>query len=199
MTWDTCVKDYLQLIKGGCPEELRPTWCRRCQSEAKFHKHGEYKRTIITIGEPLEITVFRFKCSSCNMTCSILPPFLRRNHIAALDVQEQVTLRHIQGISLRIISEQLPAQLAFSEKTLWRWKKYWQKRLDKLRSTFWPIVLARCPHLLFPRGGSSVPSSSWAWFFWVWNKTRGQWTDRPAGALQWLVLLSQPVAVTAGG
>ena len=188
----------MKLIEEGCPEELRPTFCQHCHSRAKLHKHGKYKRAIITLKRLQEITIFRFRCPFCHKTCSVLPSFLRHNHIAALDVQEQVTLRRLQGTSLRKISEQLPAQLAFSEKTLWRWKKYWEKRLDGLRSAFWPIVLAHCPHLLLPRG-SEVPGGSWAWFFWVWNKTWRQWTDKPVGAFQWLVFLSPPMAATAGG
>lgn len=147
--------------------------------------------------ELLEIQIFRFKCTACGKTCSVLPSFLRRHHTAALDVQELVVQSHSKGVALRVISEQLPSQLAFSEKTLWRWKNYWQKLLDNLKLDFWPTVLARFPHLLLPRG-SNTPGNRWGWVFWVWEQTRLKLTDKPTGCLQWLNFLSQPVAVTAG-
>jgi len=160
MKWDTCVKDYLKMVKNGCPEEFRPTWCKHCESEAKFHKHGSFTRSVLTMEELLEIKIFRFKCTACGKTRSVLPSFLRRHHTAALDVQELVVQSHSKGVALRVISEQLPSQLAFSEKTLWRWKNYWQKLLDNLKLDFWPTVLARFPHLLLPRG-SNTPGNRW--------------------------------------
>ena len=197
MKWDTCVNDYFKMVENGCPEEFRPTWCKHCQSEAKFYKHGSFTRSVLTMEELLEIKIFRFKCTACDKTCSVLPSFLRHNHTAALDVQEHVVQSHSKGVALRIISEQLSPQLAFSEKTLWRWKNYWQKLLNKLKPDFWPTVLARFPHLLLPRG-SNTPGSLWEWVFWVWGQTRLQLADKPAGCFQWLTFLSLPVAVTAG-
>lgn len=197
MKWDTCVKDYLELVEKGCPEEIRPSSCKYCAG-ALFHKHGSYIRSVITTAELLKIVVFRFKCTSCDRTCSVLPSFLRRNHAATLDVQEHVVRRHQQGLSLRTISEQLPLQLTFSEKTLWRWKSYWLKLLNRLKPILWPAVLARFPHLSLPRG-SGTPSSTWDWFFWVWDATQKLWKDRPPGAFEWLALFSRQVAVTAEG
>jgi transposase-like protein len=190
MNWDTCVKDYLKMVANGCPDEFRPTWCEHCQSEAKFHKLGSFTRSVLTMEELLEITIFRFKCTLCGKTRGILPSFLRRNYAAALDVQEHVVRRHEEGVSLRVISEQLPSLLAFSEKTLWRWKNYWKKLLDRLNPGIWHTVLSRFPHLLLPRG-SDTPSSVWDWVFWVWGKTRLQWTGNPANCFQWLTFLSQ--------
>ena len=181
------------MVENGCPEEFRPTWCEQCQSEAKFHKHGNFTRSVLTAEEQLEIKIFRFKCTSCSSTCSVLPPFLRRNHTASLDAQEHVVQSNSEGVALRAIS----GQLDFSEKTLWRWKNYWQKLLDKLNPSFWPTVLARFPHLILPRGGST-PRSQWEWVFWVWGQTRQHLTDKPTGCLQWLNFLSQPLAVAAG-
>ncbi len=173
------------MAENGCPEEFRPTWCKHCQSEAKFHKHGSFTRSVLTMEELLEIKIFRFKCTACDKTCSVLPSFLRHNHTAALDVQEHVVRSHSKGVALRVISEQLPPQLAFSEKTLWRWANYWYKLLDKLKPDFWPTVLARFPHLLLPRG-SNTPGSLWEWVFWVWGQTRLKLTDKPTGCFQWL-------------
>ena len=106
------------MVENGCPEEFRPTWCKHCQSEAKFHKHGSFTRSVLTMEELLEIKIFRFKCTACAKTCSVLPSFLKRHHTAALDVQEHIVRSHQNGVSLRVISEQLSPQLAFSEKTL---------------------------------------------------------------------------------
>lgn len=197
MNWDTCVKDYLQIVKNGCPKELRPTRCRHCQSKAKFHRHGSYFRSLYTMGGDFEIRIFRFKCSACAKTCSVLPSFLRRNHTAALDLQEYVVRSHSKGLPLWSISKQLATTQFFSEKTLWRWKNYWQKILDKLEQNFWPIVITRHPHLLLPRG-SCTPNNLLGWIFWVWDQIRQHVTDKSAGCFQWLTFLSQPMTVTVG-
>ena len=196
MTWDTCVKSYLKIVENGCPEEFRPTWCEHCESESNFHRHGSYTRSLYTLAEAFEIRIFRFKCTACATACSILPSFLKRNHTAALDVHECVMRMNTDGVALRIIAEQLASVQAFSEKTLWRWKQMWNHILKRLEPVFWQTVLLRTPHLSLPRG-KDAPVSTWGWFFWVWEAVHLYWSDKPGEcSFQWLVYLSQSVAVT---
>lgn len=184
------------MVENGCSNELRPTWCSHCEAETKFHRHGSYTRSLYTIEDVFEIRIFRFKCTTCAKTCSVLPSFLRSNHTAALDLQEHVIRNYSNGLALRTISEQLDPVQSFSEKTLWRWKNYWYEFLIKLRPVFWQMALARYPHLLLPRGGDA-PDNNWGWVFWVWDRTRLRWTDKPIWCFQWLTSLAQPMAVAA--
>jgi hypothetical protein len=107
MIWDTCVKIYLALIQNGCPGEWRPTRCRRCGAESKFHRHGQYTRMLYTLEEALEIIIFRFRCTACSKTFGLLPPFLIPHRTAALDVQEQVVRELDGGTPLREVAEGL--------------------------------------------------------------------------------------------
>jgi hypothetical protein len=104
---------------------------------------------------------------------------------------------NVDGIALGVIAEQLSSVLAFSEKTLWRWKQMWNHIFNKLEPAFWQTVLVRTPHLSLPRG-KVAPVSLWGWFFWVWEAVWPYWSDKPGGcSFQWLIHLSQSVAVTA--
>ena len=141
--------------------------------------------------------IFRFKCKACNRTFGLLPSFVERYQSVAVDVKEQVISELDNGVPLRVVAEQLdlPTQ-PYSEKSLWRWKKKWDRLLNVLEPFFWQTVLSRIPHLHLPRGSQS-PRSSWRWFFLAWDVVRGNFTDSlKVGCLQWLVHLARLQAVT---
>jgi len=197
MNWDTCVKTYIAMVLNGCPKKWRPTVCRHCGAAEGFHRHDDYSRMLYTFEEVLEILIVRFKCKACNRTFGLLPSFVERYQSVAVDVKEQVISELDNGVPLRVVAEQLnlPTQ-PYSEKSLWRWKKKWDRILNVLESVFWQTVLSRVPHLHLPRGSQS-PRSSWGWLFLAWEAARGHFTDSlKVGCLQWLVHLARLQAVT---
>ena len=146
----------------------------------------------------LEIIIFRFKCTSCGRTFGLFPPFLVPHQGAALDVQEQVVQQLDNGRSLQSVSESLhlPTE-PYSEKTLWRWKKRWDRLRDSLEPSFWRRVLDRFPHLSLPRGAEK-PQTRWEWIFRVWQDIRQQLTPEPdVGCFQWLLHIARSKSVTA--
>lgn len=182
---------------GGCPKEWRPAVCRHCAAEAGFHRHGHYSRMLYTLEEELEILIFRFKCKACENTFGLLPAFVERYQSAAADVKEQVVRELDEGAPLRVVAEQLEVATApYAEKSLWRWKKKWDRLLDGLEPIFWQRVLSRVLHLHLPRGGQS-PRSRWGWLFLAWETVRSYFTDKAkTGCLQWLIHLARLSAVT---
>lgn len=197
MKWDTCVKTYLMMVLNGCPKEWRPTICQHCAAEVGFHRHGHYSRMLYTLEEVLEIFIFRFRCKSCKKTFSLLPAFVERYQSVAVDVKEQVISELDRGTPLRVVAEQLdlPTE-SYSEKSLWRWKKKWDRLLKAVEPAFWTSVLAVVPHVHLPRGSKS-PRSSWRWLFLAWNLVRGYFTGNPrVGCLQRLLFLSRSQAVS---
>lgn len=151
---------------------------------------------LYTFEEAFEILIFRFKCKTCEKTFGLLPSFVERYQSAAVEVKEQVVSEMDGGIPLRIVAEQLelPTQ-PYSEKSLWRWKKKWDRLLEGLEPVFWQIILSYVPHLYMPRGRQS-PRSSWGWLFLTWDAARERFTDNPkVGCLQWLVHLARLQAV----
>ncbi len=121
MDWGISVKRYLKIIQQGCPEHWRPRQCRHCQAESGIHRHGRYYRKLYTLLEEVKLVIFRFKCSTCGKTFSLLPPFLIPYRGAALDVQEKLIRQADQGYPLEAITENLtPATEPYSAKTLWR-------------------------------------------------------------------------------
>lgn len=197
MKWDTCVKTYLLMTLNGCPKEWRPTVCRHCAAEAGFHRHGHYNRTLYTLEEVLEIVIFRFKCKSCEKTFGLLPSFVERYQSVAVDVKEQVISELDGGVPLRVVAEQLDLLTEpYSEKSLWRWKKKWDRLMEGLEPAFWQAILSHAPHLHLPRGSQS-PRSSWGWLFLAWEAVRNRFTDNlKTGCLQWLIHLARLKAVT---
>lgn len=198
MEWDTSVKAYLESIENGCPEDWRPTRCRHCESQGKFHRHGHFPRKLFTLLAVLEIIIFRFKCTSCGRTFGLFPPFLVPHQGAALDVQEQVVQQLDNGRSLQSVSESLnlPTE-PYSEKTLWRWKKRWDRLRDPLEPSFWRQVLGWFPHLSLPRG-EEKPRTGWGWIFSVWVEIRHRLTpETDVGCFQWLLHIARSKSVTA--
>lgn len=185
------------MVLSGCPKEWRPTICQHCAVEAGFHRHGHYSRMLYTLEEVLEILIFRFRCKSCKKTFGMLPSFVERYQSVAVDVLEQVISELDRGTPLRVLEEQLnlPTE-SYSQKSLWRWKKKWDRLLKAVEPTFWTAVLAFAPHLHLPRGSQS-PRSNWRWLFLAWEAVRGHFTDSlKVGCLQWLVHLARLQAVT---
>lgn len=196
MIWDTCVKAYIILTLAGCPKEWRPTRCRHCQAQGKFHRHGRFTRKLYTLEEILDIVIFRFKCTSCGRTFGLFPPFLIPHRGAALDVQERVVRELDEGRSLQSVAKSLviPTE-PYSEKSLWRWKKDWDRLRASLEPSFWTRVLAHFPHLRLPRG-AETHRTGWGWIFSVWEEIRHHLTSE-AGVLclQWLLHIAQSEAV----
>ena len=196
MNWDTCVKAYLLKILNGCPKEWRPILCRHCEAEAEFHRHGHYSRMLYTFEAAFEIVIFRFKCTTCGKTFGLLPSFVERYRTTAVEIQEHVVSELDNGVPLRVVAGKLvlPTQ-PYSEKSLWRWKKKWDRVRDVLEPAFWKRVLTHVPHLRLPRGNES-PRTCWGWLFLTWDKVRNYFTDNPGiGCLQWLTHLFRLQAV----
>ena len=196
MNWDTCVKTYLLMIVNGCPKEWRPTVCQHCGAAEAFHRHGLYSRMLYTLEDILEIIIFRFKCKRCKKTFGLLPSFVERHQSAAVDVQEQVVCALNNGVSLQVVAEQLDLSTQpYSEKSLWRWKKKWDRRRAVLEPVYWQAILSQAPHIHLPRGSNS-PRSSWGWLLLAWRAVRDYFTDNPqVGCLQWLLYLARLQAV----
>lgn len=140
--------------------------------------------------------IFRFKCFSCSRTFGLFPPFLIPRRGAALDVQEQVLRELDEGQPLRAVAENLGQRTeAYSEKTLWRWKRTWDRWRASLEPAFWTQALARFPHLRLPVGAGK-PQTGWGWLFALWESIRsGLAADPVAGCLQWLLHLARSRAL----
>jgi len=193
MDWGISVKRYLNIVEQGCPEEWRPTECRHCQAVGGIHRHGRYYRKLYTLLEAVKLVIFRFKCTTCGKTFSLLPPFLLPYRGAALDVQEELVRQADRGHPLEAIAEALtPATEPYSVKSLWRWKREWNQIRDVLEPTFWGEVFTRFPHIRSPEG----TKTGWGWIFSTWQQIRGELAGEETGCLQWLRYLAFSKAVT---
>ena len=181
------------MTKEGCPEEWRPRQCRHCQAQGRFHRHGFYTRKLYTLFEALDLVIFRFKCTTCERTFGLFPPFLLPYRGAALEVQEEVIRLVDQGRPLETITERLTsATEPYSAKTLWRWKKEWNNTRELLEPSFWVQVFTRFPHIRSPEG---VTKTAWGRIFAVWQETKDELAAEGACCLQWLKYLARAPAV----
>jgi transposase-like protein len=170
MEWETDVHTYLQVFSEGCPEELRPTYCSHCRMDRLFHRHGKYQRKVFTWLECFLIFIYRFKCTACGHTQSLLPSFTGPHQQVIWDVQEEVVRKNEEGASLGDLTEELkPPAGPYSQKTLWRWKKTWERRLEAVEVYAWKWFLNRLPHLQMPVG-EAKPKSRWGWLFHVFEQ-----------------------------
>lgn len=60
--------------------------CPSCGYEGMLHRHGHYKRNVVTMHQHFVINVQRFLCPSCGKTYSLLPSFLIPYFIYTFDV-----------------------------------------------------------------------------------------------------------------
>ncbi|MBS4040147.1 MAG: hypothetical protein KGZ81_06060 [Flavobacteriales bacterium] len=60
--------------------------CSSCGYEGMLHRHGHYKRNVVTLTQHFVISIQRFLCPSCGKTFSLLPSFLIPYFIYSYDV-----------------------------------------------------------------------------------------------------------------
>ena len=109
------------------PEDLRPVCCPHCSKKCLWC-HGHYKRK----SERNFVPIFRYFCSHCHRTCSILPEYLAPQRWYKWQVQQAALVLAITGNSLATIAKQLVP----SRRTIGRWMKrfrtQWQFHRDVL-------------------------------------------------------------------
>lgn len=127
------VKAYLTCTEDGLPEAERPSHCRRCNSKKQPHRHGSFWRQVFTLTIYIRIPVFRFKCSVCCCTMSVLPQFVEVHHTTTVDVKEEVVRATAEGIRLSAVAERSSDYAGgyYAEKTLRRWRQCWEARRQR--------------------------------------------------------------------
>jgi len=169
MSISILVYTYLQTLQHGFPEAWRPTVCPHCNRERSFHHHGKRNRLVVLLTAFHWIPIYRFKCKICKHTQSVIPSFVLPGQQASLELQEHVLSQVEEGQPLNPIHENMPPESQHSEKTLWRWKKRWQKLIDLNAEKIWPVLLKQFPLMHLPQG-KDKPQSNPAWFLRLWQQ-----------------------------
>lgn len=114
------VKAYLERY-GGCSPTLSIT-CGKCGG-ATLHKHGRYWRTAVTGRKGYRVPIYRWRCSGCGATVSVLPDFLAPYAQFASLVREGVMRRHLRGLTVVEIAARACSAVVsgLSLRTVARW------------------------------------------------------------------------------
>lgn len=127
---------YLQII----PEST----CPHCQQTVQLHRHGHYKRWLITaLAELLRLLIARFLCPLCRTTISYLPDFA----FSYRPLQPQTFQAFLQGQIER------PDVRSHSERL----------RHYKLRAEDFAAELVRTVGAAFGRPPPQPPGGLWPW------------------------------------
>lgn len=114
------LQEYYQT--GLLPFEVRPHGCdgENCLESKRFHRHSRYPRKCVYLQDygwlPM-MWVERFRCATCGKVFSLFIPIVFKWQRAEHSLQQAVALE-----------EPFPREevvLAFSERTLKRWKHKW--------------------------------------------------------------------------
>ncbi|MCL6449523.1 MAG: DUF6431 domain-containing protein [Armatimonadetes bacterium] len=161
-----------------------------------FHRHGKYQRNAFTWKDSFKIFIYRFKCSTCGHTQSLLPSFIGPRQQVVWDVQEEVIQESEKGTPLNELAEKLePPAGPYSERTLWRWKKNWEARLARVETGLWKWFLDRLPHLDLPVG-EKKPKGRWGYLFQAFEQVRAHLPEvGPYRLFQWIYRFKKPLAV----
>jgi transposase len=102
---------YLKLIEGGA-KALRPPRCINCGKRSVWC-HGTYVRKVhekslgIESLKPVNVPIFRYLCSFCKHTFSVLPKFISPRRWYVWAVQQAALLLIISGCSSTYTAKQL--------------------------------------------------------------------------------------------
>ncbi|TCS66816.1 hypothetical protein EDD64_1561 [Effusibacillus lacus] len=118
----TC-KNYLRLHGKGQPNLY--IHCPHCHRI--MNKHGCYKRTVATKHQAIQVPIYRWYCTECRKTLTVLPDFLIPWARFATTVRESAIVRRLQGLSLsQIIQGVASFAVGISAATVKRW---WKRHL----------------------------------------------------------------------
>lgn len=172
MDWDSDVNSFIATFADGCPEELRPMTCPKCKRVAFQQKHGHFERTLHTLLGLINLTVYRFLCSTCKDTYSLLPSFFRTKHTIANKVQESVVALIDSGEGMIQAGEAICTGVTVSKKTVRRWKDFWGTLVDAQEEMFVQQALVLMPALTLPVGEAKTAAAStpFRWLSYIWQQ-----------------------------
>ena len=111
---------YIKLQKKEEKECFRPKFCPCC-GKAGLWIHGYYDRKAdrISTSENTHnpVLIFRFFCSHCNKTCSVLPECIPPRRWYLWDIQQTAAILAFTGKSLAAIAKEITP----SRHTISRW------------------------------------------------------------------------------
>lgn len=134
------IKQYLRYYQD-VPPAIEAS-CPCCDN--KLHRHGFYVRTVVTKCSVYHIPIYRWICSSCSKTISLLPDFLSPYKVFIGWIQESLFYRHfVRGESYSTIHPSLVLQQAgsISFRTLKRWCADWKMRIESSFQTLTKRIL----------------------------------------------------------
>jgi len=173
MKWDSDVKTYIDFFQDGCPKHIRPVCCLECGFDGLLHRHGHYKRVVITLSDADIINIYRFKCPSCEKTYALKPTFIGSNRQTTWDVEESIIEENERGTPLAELAADFPTPAGpYSEKTFWRWKKNWSQLIAAVHTFIYKQVLDKIPNMVIPVG-KDKPQTTKEWLLYFWHK----WKD----------------------
>jgi hypothetical protein len=170
--WNSNVNKYIETFTDGCPEELRPKVCPKCESEKLQQKHAHFTRNIHTLLELVTLTIYRFLCPTCEATYSLLPSFFRKNHTIANEVQELVIARMDSGEAMMQAGGNICASVTVSKKTVGRWRNFWEPLIEAQEEMFVQQVLILKPALALPVGDAKTVAAGtpFRWLSYIWHQ-----------------------------
>jgi len=122
---------------------------------------------VFSVGEALQLPVYRFMCPDCRKTMSLLPAFVEPHHQSAIDVKEAALRAAAEGCSLAEIAEASKnyAGGGYNEKTIQRWRQTWNRRLAAHEERLWAALF----HLGFDSELPRERLGSWLLLFKAWG------------------------------
>lgn len=136
----TNVNTSLKFFSKVNLEALRPHFCKRCKSNAKFHVHSKRPRKCVyTLKQwlsPSMIVIHRFKCSNCNKTIAIFPSFICKYGRIDLRYIEAFLILLDKGYTLNQAFLKIFKESHLSKRTIQRMKKSFTALIIKHSNAF---------------------------------------------------------------
>lgn len=96
----------------------------------KLHKHGKYHRSVASKEEMIKIPIYRWICSGCRITISLLPDFISPYKVFTVLIQEKFWVSiFLKGKSYSAVFEAYSPFVSggISLQTIRRWRRNWRR------------------------------------------------------------------------
>ncbi len=120
------LEQHIQEINQN-PERYRPRWCPTCGVSGLW-VHGSYDRYpdrgLGSKGKFNPVSIPRYRCSQCGVTCSRLPSCIAPRRWYTWWVQQRILLAVLLGEPIRAVSHQfMPCRQTIRRWTTWLYRE----------------------------------------------------------------------------
>lgn len=143
------VKEYLGAYLHERPDV--PACCPTCRGI--MSPWGRYFRYCCDGDDLVQVPIYRYRCSPCNITCSLLPCFLSPYLPHPVRVREHAMRSYVKEEPIEKVAEEVDVE----PRTVSRWVKRLSSLFGDLSTYFLGVLASRQEPIRLPKDNPTTP------------------------------------------